>query len=140
MTLPTPPLPRGKYITAVDTNSLIFTSGMTPRIDGVLKYAGKVGRDVSVEGAQAAARIAAANAIAVAVQAAGSLEAIQRAVRMTVYVNAIEEFEDHSSIADSASDLLWEILGERGAVVRTTVGVASLPGGACIEVELTFVR
>jgi len=140
VTLPPPPQPQGLYLPAADADLLILTAGMTPRVDGVLQYVGKVGQDVSVDDARAAARIAASNAVAAAAQVAGSVDAIRRAVRMTVYVNAIEEFAEHSAVADSASDLLREVLGERGVVVRTAVGVASLPGGACVEIELTFLR
>lgn len=140
MTLPTPPTPQGRYVPALEAGPLILTAGMTPRVEGVLQSVGKVGRDVSTGDARAAARIAASNAIAAAAQVAGSLEAIRRAVRMTVYVNAVEDFAEHSAVADGASEVLAEVLGERGVVVRTAVGVASLPGGACLEIELTFLR
>ena len=70
----------------------------------------------------------------------GSLAGIGRALRLTVFVNAVEEFTQHSAVADGASERLVELLGERGVVVRTAVGVASLPGGACLEVELTCTR
>ncbi|MEP7368352.1 MAG: RidA family protein [Dermatophilaceae bacterium] len=140
MTLPTPPTPQGRYVPALEAGPLILTAGMTPRVEGVLQSVGKVGREVSTGDARAAARIAASNAIAAAAQVAGSLDVIRRAVRMTVYVNAVEDFAEHSAVADGASEVLAEVLGERGAVVRTAVGVASLPGGACVEIELTFLR
>jgi enamine deaminase RidA (YjgF/YER057c/UK114 family) len=119
---------------------LILTAGMTPRVGGVLQYVGKVGRDITAGEARAAARTAGANAVAAAVAAAGSLEAVGRALRMTVYVNATDDFTDHSMVADGASEVLHEALGERGHVVRSAIGVSSLPGGACVEVELTFAR
>lgn len=140
MTLPPPPSPQGRYVPALDADSLIVTAGMTPRVDGILQHTGTVGWDVTVDQAKAAARIAAANALAAAATVAGSTEAIRRAVRMTVYVNAIDGFTEHSAVADGASEVLEEVLGQRGAVVRSAVGVASLPGGACVEVELTCLR
>lgn len=140
MTLPPPPQPQGRYVPAVEAGPLILTAGMTPRVDGVLQHVGKVGRDISIDDARVAARIAASNAIAAAAQVAGSLGSIRRAVRMTVYVNAVEEFAEHSAVADGASEVLAEVLGDRGVVVRTAVGVASLPGGSCVEIELTFLR
>jgi len=70
----------------------------------------------------------------------GSLGGIGRALRLSVFVNATDGFTEHSRVADGASDRLVELLGERGVVVRTAVGVASLPGGACLEVELTCTR
>lgn len=138
MSLPTPPKPQGRYVPALRVGELVMTAGMTPRVDGVLQFTGKVGRDVSLEDARQAAAVAASNAVAAAAEAVGSAELIQRALRMTVFVNAAEDFTAHPQVADGASDALAELLGERGVVVRSAVGVASLPGGACVEVELTL--
>ncbi|ABL83775.1 RidA family protein [Nocardioides sp. XL1] len=138
--LPDRPRPQGRYVPALAEAGLILTAGMTPRVDGVLQYAGQVGGTVSVDEARTAAGIAVANAVAAAAGEAGSLDAIGRALRMTVYVNAVGGFTEHSRVADGASERLVELLGERGVVVRTAVGVASLPGGACLEVELTCAR
>lgn len=120
---------------------LVMTAGMTPRVHGQLQYVGRLGEAVSLDEGVAAAAIAAGNAVAAMVELLGSLDAIRRALRMTVYVNAVEGFADHSGVADGASARLVELLGEeRGAVVRSAVGVASLPGGACVEIELTCTR
>lgn len=137
MTLPPPPKPQGRYVPALHEGQLVMTAGMTPRVDGVLQFTGKVGRDVSVEDARRAAGIAASNAVAAAVEAVGSIDRIRRALRLTVFVNASEDFTSHPEVANGASDALADLLGERGVVVRSAVGVASLPGGACVEVELT---
>lgn len=140
-TLPTAPRPQGGYHTAVAFDHLVVTAGMTPRIEGVLHHVGKVGGSVALEDGIAAAGIAASNAVSAMAELLGSIDAIRRALRMTVYVNAPEDFTDHSKVADGASARLLELLGEdRGAVVRSAVGVASLPGGACVEVELTCCR
>ena len=139
--LPEPPRAQGQYRTAVAEGGLVMTAGMTPRVDGRMQHAGRLGDDVDVtEGARAAA-IAAGNAVAAVTELLGDQSAIRRALRMTVFVNAVEGFEQHSAVADGASARLVELLGpERGAVVRSAVGVTSLPGGACVEVELTCAR
>jgi enamine deaminase RidA (YjgF/YER057c/UK114 family) len=117
-----------------------MTAGMTPRVDGRLQYVGQVGAEVSLEEASAAAGIAVSNGVAALADLLGSADEIGQALRMTVYVNAVHGFTGHSKVADGASARLAELLGERGAVVRSAVGVSSLPGGACVEVELTCSR
>ncbi|MBD3782585.1 MAG: RidA family protein [Micrococcales bacterium] len=134
--LPPPPGPQGRYVPAIEAGGLVVTAGMTPRVDGVLTVRGTVGRDVSVREARQAAAIAARNALAAATEAAGSA-GLRRLLRLTVYVRATPDFLDHSAVADGASEELAAHLGDAGAVVRSAVGVASLPGGACVEVELT---
>lgn len=138
--LPTAPAPQGRYVAATSTEQLVLTAGMTPRVEGVLQHVGRVGREVTLAEARAAAAIAVTNAVAAASAEVGSLDGIGRALRLTVFVNAVDGFTQHSAVADGASDRLVELLGERGAVVRSAVGVASLPGGACVEVELTCAR
>lgn len=139
--LPVAPRAQGAYRTATASEHLVMTAGMTPRVDGVLRHAGRLGEDVTLDEGRAAAAIAASNAVAAIVELLGSSDEIGRALRMTVYVNAVAGFTDHSRVADGASQRLLALLGEeRGAVVRSAVGVASLPGGACVEVELTCQR
>lgn len=139
--LPGPPRAQGAYRTATATDDLVMTAGMTPRVDGVLQYVGRLGDTLTVEDGRSAAAIAASNAVAAIADLLGSVDAIGQALRMTVYVNAVAEFTEHSLVADGASARLGELLGDRrGAVVRSAVGVASLPGGACVEVELTCQR
>jgi enamine deaminase RidA (YjgF/YER057c/UK114 family) len=114
---------------------------MTPRVDGRLQYVGRVGAEIAVEEARVAAAIAVSNALSAAVTAVGSRDAIRRGLRLTVFVNAAPGFTEHPAVADGASDRLVELLGpEAGRVVRSAVGVATLPGGACVEVELTCER
>jgi enamine deaminase RidA (YjgF/YER057c/UK114 family) len=138
--LPSRPTPQGRYAAATATDALVLTAGMTPRIDGVLQHVGRVGLEVSLDDARAAAAIAVSNALSAASTEVGSLDGIARALRLVVFVNAAEGFTQHSLVADAASERLVEVLGDRGVVVRTAVGVASLPGGACLEVELTCLR
>lgn len=117
-----------------------MTAGMTPRVDGRLCHVGQVGAEVGLDDARAAAAIAVSNAVAAIAELLGSADAIRRALRMTVYVNAVPGFTEHSKVADGASARLLTLLGERGSVVRSAVGVSSLPGGSCVEVELTCAR
>ena len=134
--LPPAPRPQGHYLPAIAAGGLVVTAGMTPRVDGALVLCGTVGADVSTEDAAAAAALAARNALAAATEAAGPA-GLHRLLRLTVYVRATPDFVDHSTVADGASRELSARLGDGGAMVRSAVGVASLPGGACVEVELT---
>jgi enamine deaminase RidA (YjgF/YER057c/UK114 family) len=135
--LPPPPLPQGGYVPAIAHSGLVVTAGMTPRINGVLHHCGQVGAELTVEAAREAAAIAADNALAAAVAALAPGERLNRVLRLTVYVNAAPGFTAHTEVADGASARLRELLADRGAAVRAAVGVTSLPGGSCVELELT---
>ena len=113
-----------------------FSAGMTPRIDGELSVHGTVGRDVSIGAAQHAAGIAASNALSAIARAAGGLDRVVCWLTMTVYIVATDGFEDHSTVADGASDAL-DVLLPSGGGARTAIGVSSLPSGAPVEVALT---
>lgn len=116
-----------------------MTAGMTPRIDGVLAVTGRVGGALDVDTARDVAAIAAANALSAVADAAGGLDRIVGLARMTVYVHAASGFTQHTAVADGATDALVAHLGERGRCARSAVGVASLPGDAPVEIELTAV-
>jgi enamine deaminase RidA (YjgF/YER057c/UK114 family) len=124
-------------VTAVVHDGIAYSAGMTPRLDGALVLTGRVGAEVSVGEAQHAAALAARNAIAAITDAVGEFHDIGRCLRMTVYVAAAPGFTDFSRVADGASTTLAELLGDRGELARSAVGVAGLPGGAPVEVELT---
>jgi len=113
-----------------------YTAGMTPRRQGELVVSGIVGRDLDVAAARSAAALAAGNALTAVVEAVGDVSAIVRCLKMTVFIAAVEGFTEHSAVADGASAVLREQLGERGAVARSAIGVATLPSGAPVEVEL----
>jgi enamine deaminase RidA (YjgF/YER057c/UK114 family) len=115
---------------------LVFTAGMTPRRDGELAVAGTIGADLSAGEGRAAARLAAANALSAAARAAGGLDWIERCLTLTVYIACAPGFTDHSAVADGASAALGEFLGDRGTAARAAIGVASLPSGAPVEVQL----
>ncbi len=134
--LPPPPRPQGHYVPTSRVGDLVVTAGMTPRVDGRLVVTGRVGESVDLAEARRGADIAAANALSALVDAAGDLAAIT-VLRMTVFVHAASGFTEHSQVADAATDRLVRHLGERGRSARSAVGVASLPGDACVEIELT---
>lgn len=127
--------PQGAYVPAVVHGGLAWTAGMTPRRHGDLVVEGVVGRDLDIAAAREAAGLAADNAVTALVEAVG-LAGIDRAVKMTVFIAAVEGFTAHSAVADGASAVLRERLGARGAVARSAVGVRTLPSGAPVEVEL----
>ena len=127
--------PQGAYLPVVVHAGVAYTAGMTPRRLGKLLVSGVVGADLDVEAARSAAGIAAGNALTAVVEAVGEA-GIVRCLSMTVYLVAADGFTAHSSVADGASAVLRERLGERGAVARSAIGVASLPSGAPVEVAL----
>lgn len=137
LTLPPAPAPVGSYVPCVRTGQLVFTSGQLPMRDGKLAAIGKVGRDLSIEQAAEAARLAVLNAVAQVAAAAGGINQIVRIVRLGVFVNSAEGFTDQPKVANGASDLLVEILGEAGKHARSAVGVNELPLNAAVEIEMT---
>ena len=136
LTLPTTPRPVANYVPAVATGKLIFSSGQTPTVDGRLTIQGKLGREVSIEQGQQAARVAVLNCLSAVRSVAGSLDAIVRVVKMTGYVASAEGFNAQPQVVNGASLLLEEIFGEVGKHARAALGLAELPGGAPVEVEL----
>lgn len=136
ITLPPPPAPSGAYVPAVAHGGVVYTAGVTPRQDGWLICVGRVGVDVRPEQARAAAGLAALRALSAAAAEVGGVERITRLLRLTVYVACAPDFAGHTAVGDGASEALLAVLGPPGTVARTTCGVSSLPGGACVEVEL----
>ena len=135
ITLPAAPAPVANYVPTVRTGSLLFVSGQISRTEEGRVLAGKLGGGVDVEAGRAAARVCALNILAQARAALGSLDRIQRIVKLTGFVNAVPAFTDHPSVVNGCSDLLVEILGEKGRHTRSAVGVAGLPLDAAVEVE-----
>lgn len=130
------PIPQGKYVPANRYGQLIFSAGMTPRINGVLQFSGKVLKSAPLSDYKKAVEIAAANALIAVKSLLQPQEQIVKVLTLTVYINAEDGYTEHSKIADFASDLLCAQLGEAGIVSRTAIGVASLPGNAPVEVQL----
>jgi enamine deaminase RidA (YjgF/YER057c/UK114 family) len=134
--IPTLPPPSFAYVPAVRTGNLVYASGQTPTVDGVLQARGKLGHHVSVEDGRAAARLAAINCVAEVRGLLGSLDRVARVVRLTGYVASAPDFDQQPAVMNGASQLLEEIFGEAGRHARSAIGVAELPGGAPVEVEL----
>jgi enamine deaminase RidA (YjgF/YER057c/UK114 family) len=136
--LPEAPTPFGAYVPAVQTGNLLFLSGMLATVGHKAKLVGVVGKQLDVQGGRAAATTAALNALALAKKQFGSLSRIRRVVRLGVYVAATPEFTDHPKVADAASELLRDVLGDQTVSSRLVIGVASLPLGSPVELELIF--
>lgn len=135
ITLPGVATPAGAYVPAVRTGSLVFTAGQVPLVDGALAAGGKVGAEVSADQAKTLARTCALNALA-AVHALVGLDAVVRVVKVVGFVASAPGFTGQPAVLNGASDLLGEVFGEAGAHARSAVGVAELPLGAPVEVEL----
>ena len=136
ITLPEPAQPRGLYTPAVCTGDLLFVSGQLPTRGGAVISPGKLGRDVTIDQGQEAARQAALNALAIVRQELGTLDAVRRVVRMTVFVASAEGFVDQPQVANGASQLLIDLFGDAGRHARVAVGAAELPANAPVEIEL----
>jgi enamine deaminase RidA (YjgF/YER057c/UK114 family) len=134
--LPGVAAPVASYVPAVRTGSLVFTSGQLPFVDGGLRRTGKVGGSVDPEDAAADAKVCALNALAAVDELVG-LDSIVRVVRIVGYVASVEGFTGQPRVVNGASELLGRIFGEAGQHARSAVGVAELPMGAPVEVELT---
>jgi len=136
LTLPTAPVPLAAYIPAVRTGNLVFTSGQLPMQDGVLKFKGKVGSEVSEQEAKHAAEIAVLNCLAVIKSIVGDLDSVERIVKVTVFVNSDPGFVNQPEVANGASELLVKIFGDKGKHARAAVGVNVLPRDASVEIEM----
>jgi enamine deaminase RidA (YjgF/YER057c/UK114 family) len=134
--LPAVPEPAGSYVPATRTGGLIFTAGQLPFEEGELHTTGKVGDGVSPEEAREAARLCALNALAAAASEAGGINRIARVVKVTGFVASAPNFNRQPEVINGASELIGEVFGEAGLHARSAVGVAELPLGAPVEVEL----
>ena len=133
--LPAVTKPVAAYVPAVRTGSLVYTSGQLPFIDGALAATGKVGGEVGPEEAKRHARTCALNALA-AVHALAGVDSVVRVVKVVGFVASAEGFTGQPAVVNGASELLGEVFGEAGQHARSAVGVAELPLGAPVEVEL----
>lgn len=133
--LPGVAAPVAAYVPAVRTGSHVYTSGQLPFVDGRLAATGKVGAEVSPEEAQRYARTCVLNALA-AVDGLTGLDSVTRVVKVVGFVASAEGFTGQPAVVNGASELLGEIFGDAGAHARSAVGVAELPLGAPVEVEL----
>ncbi len=136
--LPAPPEPFGIYAEAVQTGNLLFLTGMLPTEGRAAKFVGRIGAELDVEAGRGAAHLAALNALAVARKYLGSLDKITRIVRLGVSVTTAGDVRDQPKVADGASELLQDVFGRDKNPCRLVYGVASLPLGVPIELEVIF--
>jgi enamine deaminase RidA (YjgF/YER057c/UK114 family) len=135
--LPEAPAAVGAYVGWIRTGSLVMTAGQLPWERAVMKYTGRVGRDLSVEDGYAAARLAAVNAIAqLKAAAARDLEKIVTLVRLEGNVFCGEGFTEHPQVLNGASDLLGEVFEERGKHTRTALGIRDMPLNAAVQLSI----
>jgi enamine deaminase RidA (YjgF/YER057c/UK114 family) len=134
--LPDAPTPFGAYVPAVQTGNLVFLSGMLATSGHKASMVGVVGKDLDVKAARDAANTAALNVLALTKKHLGSLNRVSHVVRLGVYVAATPEFRDHAKVADAASELLRDAFGEEAVSSRLVFGVASLPLGSPVELEV----
>ena len=136
--LPPPPEPFGTYVEAVRTGNLLFLSGMLPTTGRRAQFIGRVGAELDVAAGRKAARLAALNVLAVARQHLGSLDKVWRVVRLGVLVATSGDVRDQPKVADAASELLQDVFGRQKNPSRLVYGVASLPLGTPVELEVIF--
>jgi len=136
--LPAPPEPFGTYAEAVQTGNLLFLTGMLPTEGRAAKFIGRVGAELSVEAGREAAHLAALNGLAVARRHLGSLDRVTRVVRLGVSVATSGDVRDQPKVADAASELLQDVFGKDKNPCRMVYGVASLPLGTPVELEIIF--
>lgn len=136
--LPEPPKPVAAYVPGIVSGNLVFVSGQLPVWDGSLVYTGKVGQEVSLEDAQKAAQICLLNGLAVVKSLVGNLDSIVQTVRVNGFVQGTEGFLQIPQVINGASELLVELLGEKGRHSRVAVGVAALPLNAPVEIDFVF--
>jgi enamine deaminase RidA (YjgF/YER057c/UK114 family) len=134
--LPAAPEPFGTYVEALQTGRLLFLSGMLPVVDHKPKYVGRVGKELDVEQGRDAVYTAALSALAAARHHLGSLDRVTRVVRLGIFIATFGEFFDHPNVADAASDLFKDVFGLEKTPVRLVIGVASLPLGMPVELEV----
>jgi enamine deaminase RidA (YjgF/YER057c/UK114 family) len=135
--LPEVPAPAAAYQPTARTGELVLTAGQLPVVDGQLLATGKLGIDVDTADGARLARTAALNGLAAVASAAGGLDHV-RAVKLTVFVASAPDFVEQHLVANGASELVADVLGEYGIHARSAVGVAALPMDAPVEVEAIF--
>ena len=137
--LPTPPAPVASYVPYVISGKQVYVSGQVTMEGGALKYVGIVGKDISLEDGKAAARLCAINLLAqVKAAAGGDLDKVARCVKLGVFVNCVPGFDKQPEVANGASDLIVEVLGDKGKHARSAVGAGSLPRNVAVEVDAVF--
>lgn len=136
LSLPQVPAPVASYVPAVKAGNWVYVSGQTPFRDGKLRVAGKVGNEVTLEEAYEEAKQCALNAMAAIKSVAGSLDNVERIVKVTGFVASSPDFTDAPKVINGASDLFVEVFGDKGKHARSAIGVTALPLNCSVEVEV----
>jgi enamine deaminase RidA (YjgF/YER057c/UK114 family) len=136
--LPSAPTPFGTYVETLQTGNLLFFSGMLPVVDHKPKYVGRLGKELDVDAGRDAAYTAALSVLAAAKKHLGSLDRVTRVVRLGVFIATSGDFFDQPRVADAVSDLFRDVFGSDTLPVRLVIGVASLPLGMPIELDVIF--
>lgn len=136
--LPPPPTPFGAYVEAVRINNLVFFSGMLPVVGHEPQFIGRVGDELTVEEGRKAAEVACLSALSAARAFIGSLDKVLGVAKLGVYIATAGDFKEHPRVADGASEMLLKAFGEEKLSGRIVLGVASLPLGMPIELELVL--
>ena len=135
ITLPPLATPAAAYVPFVQTGSLVFLSGHIAKQDGK-PWVGQLGRDMTTAQGQQAARAVAIDLLGTLHAAVGDLNRVQRIVKVMSLVNSSPDFTEHHLVTNGCSELIGQVFGARGAHARSAFGVAQLPMGACVEIEL----
>ncbi|MDZ3992617.1 RidA family protein [Pseudomonas sp. Teo4] len=137
--LPATNAPRGSYAPAIKAGDLLFVAGQAPRVNGELKFSGRVGHELTIEQGREAAQLCALNVLGHLAHATGDDPSkVVTAVRLAGVVNSAEDFTAHSQVLDAASDLIAKVLGTAGQHARIATGASSLPSGMAVEIEAIF--
>jgi enamine deaminase RidA (YjgF/YER057c/UK114 family) len=139
ITLPQPAVPIANYVPFTRSGGMVVVSGQVPMRDGRIAQTGLLGAEVDIAAGQAAARLCLINVLAqLRVACEGDLDRVARVLRLGGFIAATASFTQHAQVMNGASDLAVEVFGDAGRHARSTIGVASLPGGASVEVEGMF--
>jgi enamine deaminase RidA (YjgF/YER057c/UK114 family) len=136
LTVPEVAKPVAAYVPAVRCGDLIYTSGQIPLVKGEVKYKGKLGQELSIEDGYEAAKVCALNCLAAVKGVAGSLDNVEKIVKIVGFVNSAAGFTDQPKVVNGASELVGKVFGSAGEHARSAVGVAELPLGVAVEVEM----
>ena len=136
--LPNAPHPLGAYVEAVQSGGLLFLSGMLPVKDGKAQYVGRLGKELDADAGGDALRTATLNALSVVKEHLGSLDRVTKVVGVKVFLATFGDFYNLPTVANAASELLRDVFGEDKMSVRSVIGVAGLPLGAPVMLEVTF--
>jgi enamine deaminase RidA (YjgF/YER057c/UK114 family) len=138
ITIPKAATPVGSYVPAVQAGQLLFVAGQGSMREAGPAFKGKVGQDLTVNDAYEAAKLAALNCLAAAKSVLGTLDRVERVVKVNGYVNSAPGFTDQAKVMNGASDVLVKIFGQKGRHARTSVGVSELPLNIAVEVEVVL--